>query len=442
MKNKLSKLKTRVLESEFYKHAPRPVKWIIGSLANNLGLKMLSLLLAILLWNYVISSDQSITRPKTLFNLTGYVTGTSALNDNKLALAEDPSGALTGIAVTVQAPQANYSRVTSENVQVTLDLSNVRSAGTQRVPLRATSAFGRVQSITPESVSLTFENLDSRNVAVISTLTGDSEDYWYNVSRTNPSMLTVSGAASVVQSIASARVVADVSNLTSSSISALPYVLLDSSEQVISQDMLNCSTSSISVSVDVYPCRDIPISTDPGNLVTGQPAPGYVLKSVTVQPETIQVAAEADLLDGLTELMIEPVSIEGASQSFSAKTSISRLSDFKNISSEQVYVNVNIAEETIDGYVDNVIVLFSGKADNLMASYEPVGVYVSGPRSQVEQLQNDGISLTVDVAGREAGYYLITPTFDAERYPDLTIQSESVSVTLTRVSSEDGTLED
>ena len=442
MKNKLSKLKTRVLESEFYKRAPRPVKWIIGSLANNLGLKMLSLLLAILLWNYVISSDQSITRPKTLFNLTGYVTGTSALNDNKLALAEDPSGALTGIAVTVQAPQANYSRVTSENVQVTLDLSNVRSAGTQRVPLRATSAFGRVQSITPESVSLTFENLDSRNVAVISTLTGDSEDYWYNVSRTNPSMLTVSGAASVVQSIASARVVADVSNLTSSSISALPYVLLDSSEQVISQDMLNCSTSSISVSVDVYPCRDIPISTDPGNLVTGQPAPGYVLKSVTVQPETIQVAAEADLLDGLTELMIEPVSIEGASQSFSAKTSISRLSDFKNISSEQVYVNVNIAEETIDGYVANVLVLFSGKADNLMASYEPVGVYVSGPRSQVEQLQNDGISLTVDVAGREAGYYLITPTFDAERYPDLTIQSESVSVTLTRVSSEDGTLED
>ena len=60
----------------------------------------------------------------------------------------------------------------------------------------------------------------------------------------------------------------------------------------------------------------------------------------------------------------------------------------------------------------------------------------------MEQLQNDGISLTVDVAGREAGYYLITPTFDAERYPDLTIQSESVSVTLTRVSSEDGTLED
>ena len=442
MKNKLTKLKMKLLESEFYKRAPRPLKWIIGSLSNNLGLKILSLLLAILLWNYVISSNQSITRPKTLFNLTGYITGTSALNDNKLALAEDPSGALTGIAVTVQAPQANYSKVTSENVQVTLDLSNVRSAGTQRVPLRATSTYGRVQSISPESVSLTFENLDSRNVAVISTLMGDSEDYWYNVSRTNPSMLTVSGAASVVQSIASARVVVDVSNMSSTSISALPYVLLDSSEQVISQSMLNCSTSSISVTVDVYPCREIPISTDPGNLVTGQPAPGYVLKSVSVQPESIQVAAEADLLSGLTELMIEPVSIEGATQSFSAKTLISQLSDFKNISSEQVYVNVTIAEEIIDSYVDNVIVLFAGKADNLIASYEPVGVYVSGPRSQVEQLQNDGISLTVDVTGREAGYYLITPTFDAERYPDLTIQSESVSVTLTRVSSEDGTPEE
>ena len=132
-----------------------PLRRMFGALTDNLGLKLLSLLLAILLWNYVISSNPSITRPKTLFNITGYVSGQSTLNTYGLALLEDPEEALSGISVTVEAPQASYSRVSSDNVQVPLDLSNVRAAGTQEVRLRATSTYARVTTVSPASVTLT-----------------------------------------------------------------------------------------------------------------------------------------------------------------------------------------------------------------------------------------------------------------------------------------------
>lgn len=436
MKNRLNRLRERFMESAFYKKTPRPIRWIIGSLSNNLGLKLLSLVLAVLLWNYVISSNTSITRSKTVYNLTGYISGQSALADQKLALAEYPSKALSGISVLVEAPQADYSKVSAENVLVTLDLSNVRTAGTQEVALRATTSYGRVRSITPRTITLTFEALDSRNVAVNPRIAEAQEGYWYNVSRSNPSTLVVSGAASVVQSIATARVTADVSGMDSSTVAVFPYALLDASGEEISQTMLNCSTSSVSVSLDIYPCRDLPVSTDPANVVTGQPAEGYVLQSITIQPESVQVAADRDLLDSLSELMIEPVSIEGASQSFSARATISQLSDFKNISSEQVYVNVNIAEETVSSYIDNVKVLFSGKADNLVARYDPLSIYVTGPRSEVEALQQAGITVTVDLTGYEEGYYLLDPYIETERYPNMSLLSEAASVTLTEVSPE------
>ena len=437
MKNKLNMLRERLLASKLYNGAPRPIRWIIRSLSHNLGLKLLSLLLAILLWNYVITTNTSITRPKTVYNLTGYITGLSVLNERQLALIEDPSAQLTGISVTVEAPQANYSRVSAGNIQVSLDLSNVRGAGLQEVPLRATSIYGTVRSVLPESLTLEFETLDSRTVAVNSTVTNEREGYWYNVARSNPSVLSVSGAASVVQSIASAHVAVDVSSMTASTITVSPFTLYDSAGQEISQSMLNCSSSSVSVSLDVYPSRDIPISTDAASLVTGTPAPGYVLQSVTVQPESIQVAAEQDLLDSLTELMIEPVSIDGANQSFSARTMVSQLSNFKNVSSEQVYVNVNISEELVDAYIENVKMLFTGKAENLVASYDPIAVYVSGPRSVVEALQEHGMVVTVDLTGLEEGYHLLDPTLDRERYPDLTIQSEAASITLRRILPED-----
>lgn len=415
-------------------------RYIWGLLARNVWLKLLSLLLAILLWNYVISSNTSITRSKTLNGLTGYVTGQTTLTANRLALLDDPSDALSSITVTVDAPQAYYARLSGENVQVSLDLSSVRTAGTQEVPLRAVSSYGRVTDVIPESLTLTFEALDSRSIPINSVLSGDmQEDYWYNITRINPSNLTVSGAASVVRNIGSANVYMDISGHDSPFTQAQPYVLLDSAGEEISAEMLNLSSSSVSVSVDIYPTKELPVSTELANVVTGQPAEGYVVQSVTMQPETITVAADAELLDGLTELMIQPVSVDGMSQSFTVRAAITPLSGVKNLSSEQVYVNVAISEASIGGRIENVGVLVSGKGEGLSVEYNTMSVYVTGPRSVVEQLQNDGVFVSVDLTGLGAGTYEIEPVFDNERFPNITFQPEheKMTVTLTEVGNDE-----
>ena len=113
-----------------------------------------------------------------------------------------------------------------------------------------------------------------------------------------------------------------------------------------------------------------------------------MVQSVTMQPETITVAADADLLEGLTELMIQPVSVDGMSQSFTARAAIAPLSGVRNLSSEQVYVNVTISEASIGGRIDDVSVLVAGKGEGLSVEYNSMSVYVTGPRSVVEQLRN------------------------------------------------------
>ena len=266
-------------------------------------------------------------------------------------------------------------------------------------------------------------------------ITGGDDGYWYNISRVNPSLLTISGAASVVQSITSACVYVNVDGMESSYITALPYVLQDANGDEIPQSMLNRSSSSVSASVDVYPTKELPVSTELANVVTGQVADGYVISSVSIQPETITVAADGELLESLSALMIEPVSVEGASQSFAARTSVAALSDFRYVSNEQVYVNITITEETVSGWVDDVDVIFTGKGEGLSVTYqnESLRVYVTGPRSEVEQLQEAGLSVTVDLTGLTVGSYDLPIIFDQERYPDVTFQTEveTLAVTLT-----------
>ena len=403
-------------------------------LSRNLWTKLLSLVLAVLLWNYVISTDTSITRSKVLTGINGYITNQSMLADYGLALKDDPAKMLEDISVRLEIAHSQFTLASPDNVQVLLDLSRVRSAGTQEVALRAVTTYGKVVDILPDSLTLNFETLDTRSIPVSVYPTGtDSENYWYNVSRTNPSSITVSGAASVVRSIAQARVNPDVSKATSSFVGAHPYVLLDSAGKEIPQEMLNRPVTSITVMMNVFPTKDIPISTDIADVVTGKPAPGYSVTEISIQPESITVAAEQALLDDISELLVEPISVEGLTNSFSARAKIPLLSDFKNASAEQVYVNITISEENASEWISNTSLTVIGKNENLQLEWEhrTMQVYVTGPKSVVEALKAEGIPVTINLTGLTEGSYECPLNFPTENYPGVRFEPEIPAINIT-----------
>ncbi len=441
MKNKFRHFFSKMKKNRVFAFLGRVCKLIWSILSHNLGLKILSLIMAVLLWNYVISSNTSITRTKTLNGLTGYISGQSSLSAYGLAMLDDPTEKLSGISVQIEVPQSEYAYPSSDNVQVTLDLSSVRAAGTREVRLKATTSYGRIVRIIPDTIKLTFEPLDSRQIPINAQIGGTKqENYWYSVTRCNPSTLTVSGAASVVQNIARANVVADVTDADSSFIAPVKYILLDANGEEINQSMLTKSASSISVSVDVYPAREIPIATDTAKVLTGQPAEGYVVESVTIQPQSITVAADEDLLESIEELQIEPISVEGASQSFSTRAAVSTLSGFKSVSADEVYVTVTIEEESVGAWVEDVNVTTVNKGENLLLERgdEAIRVYVTGPRSAVEALKDAGFVGTVDLSGYGAGTYDLPIVFPTETYPEVTFtpEKDELHVVLTEMSNE------
>jgi len=414
------------------------MKGLWGVISRRFWMKALSLLMAILVWNYVVTSNTSITRSKLITGVNGYVTGQSTLSTYGLALLSDPAEQLKDLSVEVEVAQSMYHQASAANVQVMADLSSIRTAGTKEVPLRATSSYGRVNSILPGTVTLTLETLASRLIRVNVEISGEKdENRWYNVNRTNPSAITVSGAASVVRSIAQARVYTDVTGADASYVRAEPFVLLDAEGREIEQSSLTRSASSITVSADVYPTKEIPISTDIEDVVTGRVADGYAISEISIQPESITVAAEESLLNGINELLVEPVSVEGLSQSFSARARISKLSDFKHMSNEQVYVNVTIAEEIVSEWIDNTMLTFVGKAEDLQLEWQQgnLQVYVSGPGSMVKILREEGIPITVNLTDLQAGTHNCKLDFPEGNYPGVSFEPETPTISVTLVQT-------
>ncbi len=407
---------------------------LLHAFSQNLGWKIFSLVAAILLWSYIISNDPTITRDKTVSNVQITTSGLTVLQSRDLALLTDPATMLQDVRVRVQVPQASYSRVSSDTVRVELDLSQIRQTGRQEIELKGVSNYGEVVQITPSRLEVVVETLDQRNVPVNAELTGkqDSSSYWYNVSRTNPSTLTVTGPSSVVQKIASARVSVDVTGATHDYTWTMAPELLDNEGNVITQT-LSRSSSSVSVGVSICPVKQLAVSDSIETTTIGELADGHQVARVEIQPAVISVAAEEELLAELDHLTITPVNVSGRRQSFSTTASLTRLNNIEHLSSEQVTVTVYIEETIISRTYQDVplTVVGQGSDQKVSLSHDDIIVKVDGRYSEIMAMMRNKILAAVDVEGLQPGKHEVPISVSVDSYPDFTFELEPATVTVT-----------
>ena len=405
---------------------------LLHAVSQNLGWKIFSLVAAILLWSYIVTSDPTITRDKSIADVEITVSGQSVLQSRDLALLTDPSEQL--VRVRVAAPRANYSRVTGDSVRVELDLSQIRQTGKQEVELKGYSNYGEVIQISPSRMEIVVETLDARNVPVNVNLTGYKKDsqYWYDVVRTNPSTITVSGPSSIVQNISAAQVNVDVTGATSDYTWTVAPELLDANGESIDQ-MLSKSSSSVSVGLAILPVKQLTVANSIETTITGELPDGYSVTRVEVEPEIVLAAAEQELLDQLETVTFNPIMVAGRTRSFTATAKLNKLNNVEHLSTEQVTVTIYI-EENIESRTFKSVplgVLGKGIDQTIKLSEDKLNVKVTGLHTVFDKLMRGDIIARVDVTGLSAGTYELPVTITVDNYTDLTFELESPTVTVT-----------
>ena len=402
--------------------------WRIVS--HNLMWKILSVVIAILMWSYIVSADSSITRTKVLSSVDVSLSGQSVLQSRLLAVVMDEDEALASVRVKVKVPQANYARVTADSVSVELDLSRVRQTGRQEVELVGTTAYGEVVQITPSTLEVDIEPMDTRVVPVNVELQNQDEDkYYYVVSQSNPSQLTISGASSVVQRIAQAQALVNVEGMTTGRNVSVKYALLDEEGSEVTQ-LVSKPTSSVMVGLSIDPIARLSVDASIETATTGTLPDGYRITRVEVQPETITVAGDPSLLGELDVLTFEQVNVTGRTQSFSTVATVNALDAMKYVSTRQVTVTVYIEEESQVARFENVKLSISGLREGCAAelSDETVRVKATGAYSEMGQLTESHLLADVDLTGLTPGEYDLPVQVTADTYPSVTFEVEPQTV--------------
>jgi hypothetical protein len=163
---------------------------VLQAIRRNFGLKALAVALAILAWAYFhFSAAPSITAHfDQQLSVPIVVTG---LRDGLVASDYSDRYAI----VTVEVPR-NGPPVKPEQIQAELDLNGRSEPGILNVPVRIVAPELVIKSLSPASVTLDVDRLETRVVPVSISYAGGNGSLVVESSTVNPSVTTVRGIAS------------------------------------------------------------------------------------------------------------------------------------------------------------------------------------------------------------------------------------------------------
>ncbi|ROR28626.1 YbbR domain-containing protein [Mobilisporobacter senegalensis] len=273
-------------------------------LTKNLGMKILSLILATLLWIVIVNIDDPVTT-RPFRDIVVEIQHEEAIKslDKVYEVLEGNT-----VDVTVKAKRSVLDTIRVSDIKAVADLSNL--SYTNAVPITVTCSKP-VEQLTLGKVStlkVALEDIDTKQFKITIVPKGTEEEgYLIGTIKAKPNIIQVSGAKSQIARIDQIRVDIDVSNASEDFTAKGEPKAYDADGRSIDSSKLTFSNKNIQLSASVLKTKTINLDIKS----KGTALSGYRLVDIEYEPKEITIAGASGLLKNINSIPIE-VDIENA----------------------------------------------------------------------------------------------------------------------------------
>lgn len=374
-------------------------------LTDNLGLKILAVIVSFVLWLIVINIEDPST-PKVFYDIPVQV-----INADTITSEGKVYEVLEGtnfINVTVTASRSVIDDLEDSNIVAVADMSEISF---NNVPITITSNkySTQIESIVSPTTNLkiNIENLKKVQLVISAITSGEPADgYILGDVKTDQNLVRLSGPESVISQIAKAVATIDVAGMTSDISTKVDLKLYDANDQLVDTSSVTKNIDSVNVTVNILGTKTVPLAYT----AMGVPAEGYALTGeITSTPEQITIAGKQDVLAGITQIDIpqEALNVTGHSIDMTTLVNVFDYLPSGVISGNSSFngkanVVVHIEKES-----EKVVELTKQKIDiiNLPEGFEssfileePLEVNLVGLESVIDSINVTTLTGTIDIA--------------------------------------------
>lgn len=270
----------------------------------NIGLKLGSVVIAIILWILVVYTyDPAAT---TNFNL-----GVDIINGDSIASSGKVYEVIEGDTITIRV-KANASLIKSlkaSDFKATADVSKLSPTYHANIDVVCTKSDNVEITIigSAKLLAVKLEDLVSKQFPVTIEKSGEPESgYYVGETIASPNLISVSGGKKSVEKISVVKVKADVNGANSLFYADGIPKAYDADGNEITTGSLKFSDNPVKVAVNVYKTKNVSIVVE----AQGEPYKGYSVQDINYEPKTVTVAGPDRVLSKLSSIKL-PLNVEG-----------------------------------------------------------------------------------------------------------------------------------
>ena len=400
------------------------------NMINKFTLKVLSLIIAILIWLLVRNVDDPIV-VRTFYEIPVSIENASYLAENlEIPLLVDGKDT---VKVRVKGARSVVSKLKKEDIKAVADMTQIISKDTTpiMVPVEVTGTGISDSDITvrPRNIQVDIEKQNSveKTIAVSTGDTQPDKDYEIGNLKANPEKVTISGPETIINKIDKVVALIDVTGRKESNIEIKSQLkIYDKNLDELSPKQLEylnikeISDNTIRIQAQFWKVKqNVKIKAE----YSGEPKRGYEVDSINLVPDTISVAGTDEALKKLEqegntlEIPGKYIDVTDKTGDFEQNIDLSELlpEDLKLVRdlNSSVIATVKILPYNSRDYEVSVTQIEAdNKAEDLDLVFqdEQITIRAKAKEQDLDSLSAANIQVQIDLSGYGEGEYEVPVT--------------------------------
>lgn len=368
-----------------------------NKMTNNLGIRVLAVVIAILIWIIVVNVSDPII-DSTYSGIPVEIVNADAIS--KQNKTYEVLNDTDNITVTISAKRSINDLLGRDNIRAIADLSNLdMEKGTVRIKLETNKYNDKIESIKgkTDTLEVAIENLQKKQFAITSQVNGDPVDgYVIGDTVLDQNVVTVQGPESIVSKIDKAVVEASVAGMVASISTTSTIRYYDAKGNVLDASRLSGNISSVNLKVDILSTKSLGFRF----YTSGNPADDYSLSGdITADIDEITVAGKSNVLSGISAITIpaSAIDLEGKKETFTVTLDILKyLPD-----------NVSVVDKDYDGKITVTVPI--EKMETKDITIPKANISVTGYDSEKQSITLMGGDYVLGIKGLSADLDNVKP---------------------------------
>lgn len=415
-------------------------------ITNNLGLKILAALFAVVLWVVVVNIDDPL-KSKT------YTTSVVPVNADYITEQGKYYEWLDGdntVSFKFSVTRSIMDELSSSDFSATADMEKIEydeKSGGFRVPVSvvATRYTSNVTILTKNLyLDVVLEDLGTCQKAITANTRGTVADGCalgeLNIVGSN--LLKISGPSSIVSQIDTAVATINVDGMSTDVTDSVVPVLYDADGKVIDTTKLKLSLNTVAISAQILNTKDVALEFS----TTGNVAEGYMMMRAEYGLDTVRIKGEAATLNPINKITIPASVLDVTDLTEDLETTVDITSYLPSgtalVVNSDAKVEVRIIVEplvtrTYEVPVVNLTVEDVRDGYRVEFGSDTVSVEVTGAESALTDLTAADITGSINVGGLGSGEHQPEANFQLDGEYRWISSSVRVPVTMFKVEEED-----